>query len=287
MTEEQKDDYLLTLSCKDRPGLVAGVTHSIFEAGGNIEEAQQFTDPDSQRFFMRVRVGLRDPATGRARLEELLQQQANAHIDWQLRNINERKKVLLMVSKLDHCLVDLLYRVRIGELPMEVVGIVSNHPKKVHNITMVSGIPFHYIPVTPDTKLEQEAKVKELIAEQDVDLVVLARYMQILSDDFSNYLRGRCINIHHSFLPGFKGAKPYHQAYERGVKMIGATAHFVTADLDEGPIITQNVEHVSHSDTPPDLVAKGRDIERRVLSYAVDRFIHDRIFLCGHKTIVF
>jgi len=173
------------------------------------------------------------------------------------------KKVLLMVSKWDHCLGDLLYRQRIGELPMDVVAIVSNHPAEVLHTSLMGDIPYHYLPVTKETKAQQEAAIKRVVTDTGAELIVLARYMQILSDDLAGFLSGRCINIHHSFLPGFKGAKPYHQAYERGVKMIGATGHYVTADLDEGPIIHQDVEAISHADTPDDLVRKGRDIERR------------------------
>jgi formyltetrahydrofolate deformylase len=195
--------------------------------------------------------------------------------------------VLLMVSKFDHCLGDLLYRRRIGELPMDVVAIVSNHPKTALHTTMIGDIPFHHLPVTKDNKHEQEAALKRIVDETGAELVVLARYMQILSDDLSRFLSGRCINIHHSFLPGFKGAKPYHQAHERGVKMIGATAHYVTADLDEGPIIAQDVEPISHADTPDDLVRKGRDIERRVLAAAVAYHLQDRVLLNGHRTVVF
>ena len=177
--------------------------------------------------------------------------------------------MLILVSMFDHCMVDLLYRMRIGELTMEVVGIVSNHPRTTLELSEHAHIPYHHLPVTRDTKAAQEARIRAVIEESGAELVVLARYMQVLSDEFSAYLSGRCINIHHSFLPGFKGAKPYHQAHERGVKMIGATAHYVTGDLDEGPIIGQDVEQVSHADTPDDLVRKGRDIERRVLSRAV------------------
>jgi len=193
----------------------------------------------------------------------------------------------LMVSKFDHCLGDLLYRQRIGELPMDVVGIICNHPREALKISLVGDVPFHYLPVTKDTKAAQEAQIKAIVTETGADLVVLARYMQILSDDMASFLSGRCINIHHSFLPGFKGAKPYHQAYERGVKMIGATAHYVTADLDEGPIIHQDVEAISHADSPDDLVRKGRDIERRVLGRAVHYHLEDRVLMNGHKTVVF
>jgi formyltetrahydrofolate deformylase len=193
----------------------------------------------------------------------------------------------MLVSKYDHCLVDLLYRLRIGEMPMEVVGIVSNHPKEALNLNLLGDIPYHYLPVTAATKTQQEGKIKRIVEETNAELIVLARYMQILSDDLAAYLSGRCINIHHSFLPGFKGAKPYTQAFERGVKMIGATAHYVTADLDEGPIIVQDTEPVSHTDTPETLARKGRDIERRVLARAVLYHLDDRILLNGSRTVVF
>jgi formyltetrahydrofolate deformylase len=198
-----------------------------------------------------------------------------------------RKKVMILASKSDHCLSDLLYRWRIGELPMEIAGVISNHPAETYRNVDLSDLPFHHLPVTKDTKLEQEAEVWKLIRDTGADLVVLARYMQVLSDGLAAKLEGRCINIHHSFLPGFKGAKPYHQAHARGVKVIGASAHFVTGDLDEGPIIEQDVERISHRDTPDDLIRKGRDIERRVLARALRWSLEDRVLLNGRKTVVF
>jgi formyltetrahydrofolate deformylase len=206
---------------------------------------------------------------------------------WLLRTKTERKKVVICVSRFDHCLGDLLYRHRLGELAMDVVGIISNHPREALSVSLIGEIPFHHLPINNGNKPEQEARIKAIVTEAGADLVVLARYMQILSNDLSAFLSGRCINIHHSFLPGFKGAKPYHQAHARGVKLIGATAHFVTADLDEGPIIEQDVERVTHRDTPDDLVRKGRDIERRVLSRAVNLFLQDRVMLNGERTVVF
>lgn len=194
---------------------------------------------------------------------------------------------MLLVSKFDHCLTDLLYRWRIGELDMEVTAIVSNHDREHLASTDLGGLPFHHFPVTKQTKMEQEARIWQLVQETNTDLVILARYMQVLSDGLSAKLSGRCINIHHSFLPGFKGSKPYHQAHERGVKLIGATAHYVTSDLDEGPIIEQDVERISHRDTPDDLVRKGRDIERRVLARAVRHHLEDRVVLNRKKTVVF
>ena len=206
---------------------------------------------------------------------------------WSMRPADQRKRVALMVSRFDHCLVDLLYRWRSGELAMDPVAIIANYPRENYAHIEFGDIPFHYLPITRQTKMEQEAQAWEMIKSAKADLVVLARYMQILSDGFAAKLQGRCVNIHHSFLPGFKGAKPYHQAHERGVKLIGATAHFVTSDLDEGPIIEQDVERISHRDTPDDLVRKGRDVERRVLARAVANVLEDRVLLNQGKTVVF
>jgi len=279
-------DYVLTLACPDRPGLVAAVTGRLFQLGGNIREAQQYNATDSGRFFMRIGFDCTgtDAATIAAGFAGVAGQLG---MELKVRATSARKKVLLLVSKFDHCLTDLIYRHRIGELPMDLVGIVSNHPREVLNGAFGDDIPFHHLPVTRETKPQQEAQIRALVEESGAELVVLARYMQILSDEMSAFLSGRCINIHHSFLPGFKGAKPYHQAHERGVKMIGATAHYVTEDLDEGPIIHQDVEAISHADEPDDLVRKGRDIERRVLATAVLLHLEDRVFLDGHKTVVF
>jgi formyltetrahydrofolate deformylase len=277
-------DYILTLSCEDRPGIVAAVAGLLFKEGANILEAQQFDDKETGRFFMRVVFAVESGEAIRTKFADIAKTYA---MDWTLREKNKRKRVLILVSKFDHCLGDLLYRMRIGELNMEVVGVVANHPKEALNLTTIGDIPYHYLPITKETKSQQEAQIKKLITESGAELVVLARYMQILSDDFSRFLEGRCVNIHHSFLPGFKGAKPYHQAYARGVKIIGATAHFVTSDLDEGPIISQDVEHISHADTPDDLVRKGRDVERRVLARAVTYLLEDRVLVNGAKTIVF
>jgi formyltetrahydrofolate deformylase len=279
--------HIMTLSCPDKPGLVAGVARRLADSGGNILESQQFNDKESDRFFMRVAFEL--DASGDANvLRSEFSAFAGAHaMTWSLRPVGARRKVLLLVSKFDHCLGDLLYRHRIGELAMDVVGIICNHPRAALKISLIDDIPFHHLPMTPETKPAQEARIKAIVEESGAELVVLARYMQILSDDMATFLSGRCINIHHSFLPGFKGAKPYHQAHARGVKMIGATAHYVTADLDEGPIIHQDVELISHADSPDDLVRKGRDIERRVLAQAVHWHLQDRVFLSGNKTVVF
>lgn len=278
---------ILTLSCDDRPGLVANVTRILADNGGNILESQQFNDTDSNKFFMRVvfECGLGGKPELLASAIEALAISDN--LTWTLRASSERRKVMLMVSKFDHCLGDLLYRQRIGELPMDVVGIICNHPREALKISLIGDAPFHYLPITQDTKPQQEAQIKALVNQSGAELVVLARYMQILSDDLARFLSGRCINIHHSFLPGFKGAKPYHQAFHRGVKMIGATGHYVTADLDEGPIIHQDIEAISHADSADDLVRKGRDIERRVLARAVHYHLEDRVLLNGNKTVIF
>ena len=260
--------FVLRLQCKDRPGLVARVAGFVTERGGNIVDAQQYNDRGNDRFFMRIAFEPGEDATLGAYRTGFEPLAAASGMDWALGDEAHTKKVVLMVSKWDHCLSDLLYRHRIGELEMDVVAVIANHPREVLHTSLIGDIPFHYLPVRKDTKAQQEAQVKRVIEETGAELVVLARYMQILSDDMASFLAGRCINIHHSFLPGFKGAKPYHQAWERGVKMIGATAHYVTPDLDEGPIIHQDVEHATHADTPDDLVRKGRDIERRVLAEA-------------------
>lgn len=278
-------DFVLSLSCEDKPGLVAAVAAAIFAAGGNITEAQQFNDTECGRFFMRV---MFTASQGAGAINTVLLPLVETHcLDLRLSDVSSRTRVLLLTSKFDHCLADLLYRHRIGELEMDIVGIVSNHPRDAISTENIGEIPFYHLPVTKESKSEQEGRIKALIDTTGTELIVLARYMQILSDDLAARLSGRCINIHHSFLPGFKGAKPYHQAHARGVKMIGATAHYVTADLDEGPIIHQDVEAITHADTPEDLVRKGRDIERRVLAEAVRLHLQDRVLLNGTNTIVF
>ncbi len=280
--------FTLTFSCPDQPGIVAKVSGFLFNLGANILSAQQHKDTGNNTFFMRVVFGFASTAALPDDLSDQVFVLAQEfRLKWKLTDRRDKKRVLLMVSKFDHCLADLLYRLRIGELDMEVVGIVSNHPKTALHLKNFGDIPYHHLPITKATKPQQEAQIKDLIEKTDTELVVLARYMQILSNDFAEFLTGRCVNIHHSFLPGFKGAKPYHQAHARGVKMIGATAHFVTADLDEGPIIAQNVEQVSHVDRPVDLVRKGRSIEQRVLSRAVTYLLEDRVLLNGSTTVVF
>ena len=277
---------ILTLQCPDRPGLVAAVASCLAAHGGNIITAGQFNDRATERFFMRIEFDIAGGGKGDFE-REFASIAAGMDMKWALRNRAVPKKVLLLVSKFTHCLVDLLYRHRIGELPMEIVGIASNHPRDALGMALMGDLPFYHFPITSDTKHQQEARIKSLVNETEAELVVLARYMQILSDDLSAFLAGRCINIHHSFLPGFKGAKPYHQAHDHGVKMIGATAHYVTADLDEGPIIHQDVERVNHAQEPDDLVRRGRDIERRVLAEAVRLHLADRVLLNSNKTVVF
>ncbi|WP_260927831.1 formyltetrahydrofolate deformylase [Novosphingobium sp. 9] len=277
----------LTLQCDDRPGLVATVATCLASHGANITDAAQFNDPSNDRFFMRVGFDIPSESALLELCDGFGVVARPAAMQWKIRRNARPPKVLLMVSKFDHCLGDLLYRSKLGELNMEVVGIVSNHPRSALTISLGDDVPFHHCPITRDTKPQQEAQIRQIIAETGAELVVLARYMQILSDEMSAFLSGRCINIHHSFLPGFKGAKPYHQAHARGVKMIGATAHYVTGDLDEGPIIHQAVEAVTHAATPDDMVRTGRDIERRVLAEAVRLHLEDRVLLNGHRTVVF
>ncbi len=281
---------ILTLACPDRPGITARVTGFLFERGCNILDAQQFNDRaeagGSDRFFMRV-VFDPDGSTADTLRADFAALAGDFGMAWKMAAEDRPRRTIILVSKFDHCLVDLLYRCRTGELPIEVVGIVSNHPREAAIRVDIGDIPFHHIPVTPDTKPAAEAALRALAQETDTELVVLARYMQVFSDDLSAHFAGRAINIHHSFLPGFKGARPYHQAHERGVKIIGATAHFVTADLDEGPIIHQDVERITHADSPEDLVRKGRDIERRVLAEAVRLFAQERVLMNAGRTVVF
>jgi len=278
--------FVLTLSCPDRAGIVAAVSNHLAAQGGNIIEAQQFGDAETGRFFMRL--VFEDAERDFDALEQGLESFAKSlAMQWTLRNRAQRRRVMLLVSKFDHCLADILYRWRIGELPMDIAGVIANHPRETYRHLDLDGIPFHYLPVDKNSRAEQEGVLDALIEQSNTDLVVLARYMQILSNELTRKLAGRCINIHHSFLPGFKGARPYHQAYRRGVKLIGATAHFVTAELDEGPIIEQDIERVTHADTPEDLIRIGRDIERRVLARTLRLYLDDRVLLNGSKTVVF
>jgi formyltetrahydrofolate deformylase len=284
------EPLVLTLACTDRPGITARVTGFLFERGCNILDAQQFNDRaeagGTDRFFMRV-VFDPDGATREALRADFAGLAGAFGMEWKMAREDRPRRTIILVSKFDHCLVDLLYRWRTGELAIDPVAIVSNHPREAAIRVDICDIPFHHIPVTPDTKPAAEAEFRALAAQTDAELIVLARYMQVFSDEQSAHFAGRCINIHHSFLPGFKGARPYHQAHARGVKIIGATAHFVTADLDEGPIIHQDVERITHADSPEDLVRKGRDIERRVLAEAVRLFAQERVLMNGNRTVVF
>jgi len=276
---------ILTLTCADRPGIVSSVSRAILEAEGNILESAQFGDSETGRFFIRTVVDA--AVAGVDALEERLARPCAAlEARWSLAPADRATRVLIMVSHLDHALSDLLYRWRIGELRMDIVAVVSNHETSRKAVEEF-GIEFFYIPVTPETRMRAEEQLLDILHQTEAELVVLARYMQVLSDRICEALEGRAINIHHSFLPGFKGARPYHQAHHRGVKLIGATAHFVTADLDEGPIIEQDVARVSHARTPQDLIAIGREVECRVLAGAVRLFLERRVFLNGIRTVVF
>ena len=282
MTENAQ--LVLTLSCPDRPGIVHAVTGVIGAAGGNVIQSQQFGDPGTGTFFMRVEV---DSPAGRAPVEEGLADAARQFgADYRVDELGRRLRTIIMVSREGHCLTDLLYRQRTQGLPIEVVAVVGNHPD-LAPVAQFYGVPFLNIPVTKDTKARAEEQLLDLVASEKVELVVLARYMQILSDGVCRAMEGRVINIHHSFLPSFKGARPYAQAHERGVKLIGATAHYVTADLDEGPIIEQDVTRVSHADSTADMVALGQDVERRVLAQAVRFHAEHRVLMNGTRTVVF
>jgi formyltetrahydrofolate deformylase len=273
--------YILKLACTDKPGIVAAVSGYLYEQGANITASAQFEDPESGRFFLRtVFTSKSDVKAGFSEIA------GRFGMDWTLRPETQKPKIIILVSKAGHCLADLIYRESIGDLPASIVAIAGNHPRDALDIRDLNEIPFHYLPVTAATKENQEQALENLINETGADLIVLARYMQVLSDGFCREYAGRIINIHHSFLPGFKGAKPYHQAHARGVKLIGATAHYVTADLDEGPIIEQDVERVTHTATPEDMVATGRDIERRVLTRAVTLHCQDRVCMAGHRTVI-
>ncbi|MDO5671603.1 MAG: formyltetrahydrofolate deformylase [Actinomycetaceae bacterium] len=275
---------ILTLSCPDKPGIVHAVTGVIAGCGGNILQSQQFDDPSSGLFFMRVEI---ESPKGQAPISRGMDEVAALYgMQWNLDETGRKLRTILMVSKEGHCLSDLLYRVRYNGLPIEVVTVIGNHPD-LQPIAQFYGVPFLCIPVSKDTKAAAEEQLLHIIQAEKIELVVLARYMQILSQDLCRTLEGKAINIHHSFLPSFKGARPYAQAYERGVKLIGATAHFVTADLDEGPIIEQDVARVTHAETVEELVAKGQDVEQRVLAQAVKWYAEHRVLLSGHRTVVF
>lgn len=280
------DQYVLTLSCPDKQGIVHAVSSYLFMTGCNIEDSQQFGDHDTGLFFMRVHFSADAPVTVEKLRASFAAIGDSFHMDWRINRADEKMRILLMVSRFGHCLNDLLFRAQTGALPVEIAGVVSNHTDFAELVASYN-IPFHHIPVPKDGKQEAEAKLLEIVREDDVELVVLARYMQVLSDDLCKQLSGRIINIHHSFLPSFKGAKPYHQAHARGVKLIGATAHYVTADLDEGPIIEQEVERVGHDVTPEGLVAIGRDVECQALARAVKWHAERRILPNGRRTVVF
>ncbi|MEU7883239.1 formyltetrahydrofolate deformylase [Microbispora bryophytorum] len=277
-------EFVLTLSCPDRPGVVAAVSGLLAGKGCNIIESQQFGDPVEERFFMRVQLSGGSAADElRAAFASLASEFA---MEFQLFDLSVRTRALVLVSRFDHCLNDMLYRVRSGLLPIEIVGVASNHPD-LRPLTQSYGVDYHHLPVTADTKPRQEEEILTLVDHYQADLVVLARYMQVISPETCAKLAGRMINIHHSFLPSFKGAKPYHQAYSRGVKLIGATAHYVTPDLDEGPIIEQEVARVNHTHSHEDLAAIGRDLECQALARAVRWHAEHRVLLDGHKTVIF
>jgi len=280
--------YVLTASCASRMGTTAAITGFLATRRFYLMEMHQFDDTSSQRFFVRITFcGVEgEPVDLGALCAQFQPVASREEMQWRIHDSRERTRVLIMVSNLDHCLEDLLYRHRTGELKMDITAVVSNH-LTMQPIAARHELPFFHLPVTPATKAQQEKRLMELVDSTGTELVVLARYMQILSDELCGRLKGRAINIHHSFLPGFKGAKPYHQAYDRGVKVIGATAHYVTHDLDEGPIIEQIVERVDHGYTPDMLVAAGRDSERRALSAAVRYDLEHRVFLNGNRTVVF
>ena len=277
--------YILSITCPDTTGIIHAISGALLQAEGNILEQEQFSDLQTGLFFARTRFESPNDDLGELSAH-IAAEMASFEPTMHLRRQLDHRRALIMVSQYDHCLLDLLYRWSAGELPLDIIGIVSNHETCLP-IAERYGLPYHLMPVTPANKSEQEERLLHLVIEQRVDLVILARYMQILSDRACQALAGRAINIHHSFLPGFKGARPYHQAYQRGVKLIGATAHFVTSDLDEGPIIEQQVARVTHVATPEDLAEVGRDVERLVLSRAVRLFAEDRVFLNAHRTVVF
>lgn len=286
-TTNPTSEHILTLACPDGPGIVFAVAGFLAERGCNIVQSQQFDDRESETFFMRVQfVALAEKFADLARLRaEFGPIATSLRMNWRMVNAAAKPKVLIMVSKFGHCLNDLLFRTSIGGLNIEVVSVVSNHPTFA-NLVGGYGIPFRHIPVTEDTKPGAEAELLDLVRERDVDLVVLARYMQVLSDDLCKQLEGWAINIHHSMLPSFKGARPYHQAYARGVKIVGATAHYVTSDLDEGPIIEQEVARVDHAMGADEVTALGRDVECQALARAVRWHTENRVLLNGDRTVV-
>jgi formyltetrahydrofolate deformylase len=278
--------HVLVLSCPDRPGIVHAVAGFLLEHGGNIVESQQFGDRLSRRFFMRIEVAVEGPATTESLRADFEAVAERFGMDFELWDAQAPYRTLIMVSKHLHCLNDLLFRASTGALQVEIPAVVSNH-RDAEALVRSYGLDFHHVPVTPETKVQAEQRLMELVHDTGAHLVVLARYMQVLSDDLCRQLSGRAINIHHSFLPSFKGARPYHQAFDRGVKLVGATAHYVTADLDEGPIIEQDVVRVDHTHDQDQLVAAGRDVEAQVLSRAVRWHTQSRVLLNGDRTVVF
>lgn len=285
---ETGSDYILTISCPDTIGIVYAVSGFLAERGCNIHDSAQTGDVSSGLFFLRVHFNVTADGPSRAALMEDFGRDVAGRFQmtWNIHDASRRPRVLIMVSKFGHCLNDLLYRYRTGYLPIEIPAIVSNH-RDFYQLAAWHNIPFHHLPVSSDTKQMQEERLLEIVDQEQIDLVVLARYMQVLSPALCERMAGRVINIHHSFLPSFKGAKPYHQAHARGVKLIGATAHYVTSNLDEGPIIEQEAQRVDHTMTPDDLVAIGRDIENIVLARAVRYHVEHRVLLNGNKTVVF
>ena len=279
-------DFVLLIATEDRKGIVAAVANSIASQDCNIVESSQYGDGFNGRFFMRVALCGPAAMTIESFTDAFTPVATAYRLEWRVHDLRRKTKAMVMVSQGGHCLNDLLYRTSTNRLPMQVTSVISNHTTWQRRAEH-EGIPFHHLPITPENKLEQEARLLQLVEEQEVDLIILARYMQVLSDQLCRKLDGRVINIHHSFLPGFKGAKPYHRAYDRGVKMVGATAHYVTPDLDEGPIITQDVSIVDHADTVEDLIAQGQDTESRVLARAVKLHLEHRVLLNGNRTIVF
>lgn len=287
MTQEQRA-YVLTVSCHDVRGIVAAVSSFLTQHDCFIRESAQFGDPSTNRFFMRCDFIAGENTPTQRELEQrfLVQVAQKFRMEWHVYDLARKSRVMIMVSKAGHCLNDLLHRYHSGSMAVEITSVVGNHDSLKPMVDW-HDIPFHHLPVTPDTKAAQEQKLIELVEEEQVDLIVLARYMQILSPELCKRMHGRVINIHHSFLPSFKGARPYHQAYDRGVKIIGATAHYVTSDLDEGPIIEQEIARVDHTFSPERLVSVGGDVEARVLAHALQYHLQHRVLLNGHKTVVF
>lgn len=278
--------HILKVTCKDQPGIVSFLSTSLFQAGCNIVDSHQYSDPDTGLFFIRFEICAASPDIFDTALEKLSQDPLNLGLSISTMPYGKPIKTLIMVSKFGHCLNDLLFRFEQGQLNLDLKAVVSNHPT-FEKLVTDHGLPFHHIPITKETKEQAETELLELVDSEEIDLIILARYMQILSPKLCTKLHGKVINIHHSFLPSFKGAKPYHQAHQRGVKLIGATAHYVTSDLDEGPIIEQEIQRVTHAYSPQELVQAGQDIENIVLARAVKYHSEHRVFLNGHKTIIF